>query len=38
MAARFERKEYDPGVPLWVGKYKNLHNLPHWHMENEIIA
>ena len=23
---------------MWTGRYRNLHNLPHWHLENELIC
>ncbi len=38
MAANFERRKYDPNARIWIGKYQNLHNLPHWHLEYELIA
>ena len=24
------------GLPVWVGRYRNSHNLPHWHYECEL--
>lgn len=38
MAAGFEKREHERNTSLWVGKYRNLHNLPHWHLEHELIA
>lgn len=38
MPAKYEYRIYDYGVPIWIGKYRNLRNLPHWHLEHEIIA
>ena len=38
VAAGFERREHDRNTSIWAGKYRNLHNLPHWHLEHELIA
>lgn len=38
MPAKYEYRIYDYGVPIWIGKYRNLRNLPHWHLEHEIIV
>lgn len=38
MAAIFEHRSSKYNSSLWIGKYKNLHNLPHWHWEQELIA
>lgn len=38
MAAGFEHREHDPCTAIWVGKYRNLQNMPHWHWEYELIA
>lgn len=38
MAANFERRFHDPSTFVWAGKYKKLRNLPHWHMECELIV
>lgn len=38
MFARFEKRAYVGSTTVWVGKYRNLHNILHWHMEHEIIA
>lgn len=37
MLANFEKRNYSGKERVWVGKYRNLHNLPHWHMESELI-
>ena len=38
MLAKFEKRAYAGNEHVWVGKYKNLHNISHWHMEHELIA
>lgn len=38
MISRFEKREYVGSERVWVGKYRNLHNISHWHLEHEIIA
>lgn len=38
MISKFEKREYVGGERVWVGKYRNLHNISHWHLEHEIIA
>ncbi len=38
MLAKFERRSFAEGCRVWVGKYRGLSNLPHWHFENELIA
>lgn len=37
MLANFEHREYSGKERAWIGRYKNLHNLPHWHLECELI-
>jgi len=37
MLAKYERRVYRGGALVWVGRYKNLKNLPHWHNECELI-
>lgn len=32
-----EVRKYFGNVRVWVGKYKNLTNLPHWHSDNELV-
>lgn len=38
MIAKFEKRAYAGNEHVWVGKYRNLHNISHWHMEHELIA
>ena len=38
MLAKFEKRAYAGTEHVWVGKYRNLHNISHWHMEHELIA
>lgn len=38
MLAQFEKRAYAGSENVWVGKYKNLQNISHWHMEHELIA
>lgn len=37
MLANFEHREHKGPGSLWAGRYENLHNLPHWHMECELL-
>ena len=37
MQAKKELWSYGPSERVWVGKYKNSHNLPHWHDDCELI-
>ncbi len=37
MNARFEKKVLSDEVHTIAEKYKSLHNLPHWHMEYELV-
>lgn len=37
MKARFEKTAFSNKTHTSAIKYKNLHNLPHWHMEYELI-
>lgn len=37
MLANFEQRSYKDYGRVWVGRYRNLHNLAHWHLEHEII-
>lgn len=37
MLANFEKRNYHNHCHIWVGGYRNLHNLAHWHMETELI-
>ena len=38
MLEKFEKRAYAGNEHVWVGKYRNLHNISHWHMEHELIA
>lgn len=38
MLAKFEKRAYAGNEHVWVGKYRNLHDISHWHMEHELIA
>lgn len=37
MLANFEPRNYEGKEQVWSGRYRNLHNLPHWHLESELI-
>ncbi|MEE0947086.1 MAG: AraC family transcriptional regulator [Acutalibacteraceae bacterium] len=37
MKAKFEKRVIDQKHHTHIHKYKNLNNLPHWHIEHEII-
>lgn len=37
MLAKQEIRQYSGNNRVWVGKYKNLNNLPHWHSDCELI-
>ncbi len=37
MLANFEPRNTGGAERVWTGRYRNLHNLPHWHLENELI-
>ena len=34
--AKQERRLFDGDAQVWVQSYKNLHNVAHWHFENEL--
>lgn len=38
MIAKFERRHFSDSCHVWVGKYRGLNNVPHWHLENELIV
>ena len=38
MLAKFEKRAYVGSEKVWVGKYRNLLNISHWHMEHEMIV
>lgn len=35
--AKRERRKYENDERVWIGKYVNLNNLPHWHYDCEIV-
>ncbi|MCR5154158.1 MAG: helix-turn-helix domain-containing protein [Lachnospiraceae bacterium] len=37
MLANFETREYAQKLRVWSGRYKHLTNIPHWHLESELI-
>ena len=37
MLANFEKRNYEGKERVWTGRYRNLHNLPHWHLESELL-
>lgn len=37
MLANKEIRRYSGDTRIWVGKYRNLTNLPHWHPDDELI-
>lgn len=37
MIAKREVRTYPESVKVWVGKYKNSHNLLHWHYDCELL-
>lgn len=37
MQARHEHRTYSQNICVWVGRYRNLNNLPHWHSDHEIV-
>ena len=37
MSAKHELRKYDGDEKVWVGKYRNSHNLLHWHSDCELI-
>lgn len=38
MLVKRESWNYNKGVDVWIGKYLNSRNLPHWHPDCELIA
>ena len=38
MLAKFERRAFTEGCKVWLGKYRSLHNIPHWHYEHELVS
>lgn len=37
MLSRYEKRNFTESETIWIALYKNLHNMPHWHIENELI-
>lgn len=37
MLANFEKRNYKGKEQVWAGRYRHLQNLPHWHLECELI-
>ena len=37
MLANFEKRNYNGNERVWTGRYRNLQNLPHWHLESELL-
>jgi len=38
LLAKYEKRKYVSKECVWVGKYKNLQNISHWHLEHELIV
>lgn len=36
MIAKQEIRIYDQNLNVWIGKYRGLNNLPHWHFDYEL--
>lgn len=34
--AKQERRVFEKGCKVWVQRYRNLHNVAHWHFESEL--
>ena len=37
MLGKYEHRDFNGKYPVWLGRYKNLSNLLHWHKECELI-
>ncbi len=37
MQAKREHRRYENGAKVWVGRYRNSHNKPHWHYDCELL-
>ena len=37
MLANYEKRYFNSGEKIWLGRYQNLTNVLHWHMECELI-
>ena len=33
-----EKRAFEAGTKVWVQRYENLHNLAHWHFEDELVV
>lgn len=38
MLAQYEYRTYFGNEKIWIGTYRNLSNLPHWHYDGELIC
>ena len=38
MIAKREVWKYSAKTDVWIGKYLNSRNLPHWHLDCELLA
>ena len=38
MLAKYEHRTFEEGCHVWISRYRNLHNIPHWHFESELIT
>jgi len=36
--AKYEQRLSRGEDPIWIGRYLNLHNISHWHLEHELIV
>jgi len=37
LKAKREQWQYSPNAKVWAGKYRNSHNMPHWHYDCELL-
>jgi len=37
MLVKYEKRNYRGNEKIWVGAYLNLHNMSHWHIDDEIV-
>ena len=37
MLGIYEKRQFSDGEKVWLGRYRNLTNVLHWHFESEII-
>lgn len=38
MQVKREHRRYSGGAKVWVGRYRNSHNTPHWHYDCELLC